>query len=201
MDKVGKGGSGAWAFGGPGAGEGSGGAVLTSTGAQTSLEAGVGPEEKQGKTHVLSSSSAGTPGGADRKRSNPSPLAAPARLGPWRGPRTRAPVAYPPTARSAFLPPSHSSRPRRPRAGPPVLSFLPQMPGAWAWFTAEASSTVSIWSTGPEVVQTTPWEGRARDSGAVTFSAAGGAPAARGSPPASQALLALWAPGLCYSTL
>lgn len=176
--------------------------MLTSTGAQTSLEAGVGPEEKRGKTHVLSSSGAGTPGGADRKRIKPLPTGCPRSAGPPERPTDPCPCDLSPNG-----PDQHSSHPPTAAGqGDPELgllcSFLPQMPGAWwAWFTAEASSTVSIWSTGPEVVQTTPWEGRARDSGAVAFSAAGGAPAARGSPPASQALLALWAPGLCYSTL
>lgn len=57
---------------------GVGRAVLTSTGAQTSLEAGVGGERKQGQAQVLSSSSARTP---EELSGGPAHTAAPALWG------------------------------------------------------------------------------------------------------------------------
>ena len=72
-------------------------------------------------------------------------LAAPALLGPER--QNLCPSSLSPNGPHPHF--SRSSRPRRQGPGLPGHPSFPTMSGACAGFTAEASSTVSIWSPRP----------------------------------------------------
>lgn len=120
----GEGGSGAGAFPSPGPGwedrAGVGRAMLTSTGAQTSLEAAVGGEGKQGQAQVLSSV-------PDRRElsGGPAHTTAPALWGLDRPEDLGPSVLAPDGPRQHFSPLSHSSRPGRPPSFPRCLGPVP----------------------------------------------------------------------------
>lgn len=126
----GRGGSGAWAFGGPGAGEGSGGGSADQHRSSNIPRGRSWSRGEKGKTHVLSSSGAGTPGGADRKRIKPLPTGCSSSAGPpRRDPRTRAPVTYPPTA-PISIPPTLPQQQAKETQSWASCALLPP-PDAW----------------------------------------------------------------------